>query len=49
VAVSTHKHNVERNIIEAIYIEKQILGLSINLRSEWGRDRCIVRLTAARI
>jgi hypothetical protein len=47
--ISRHKSNLERNIYEALVIERQILGLSLNLRGEWGKDRGIVRLTASRI
>jgi hypothetical protein len=46
--LTTHMNNVERYITESLFIEKQVEHLSVNKRSEWGKERGIVRLTAAR-
>jgi hypothetical protein len=49
VLMSKHRSNLERLIMEGILIEKQLGIFLVNLRGEWGRDRGMVRLTAARI
>lgn len=47
--ITRHNTNLERLVTESILIEKQVKGLSVNLRSEWGANRGVVRITAARI
>jgi hypothetical protein len=47
--LTNHRSNLERLIMKSLLIERQIFGLSVNLRSEWGQNRGVVRITASRI
>jgi hypothetical protein len=46
--ISKHRTNLEKAVNEGLLIEKQDKKYLMNKRSEWGKTRGVVRLTAAR-
>lgn len=46
--LSKHRTNLEKAVTEGILLEKQDKMFLMNRKSEWGKTRGVVRLTAAR-